>query len=919
MALPERTTELGQLRGAIAAAGGGTGSVTVVTGPLGVGKTALLKEVLRFGETDLAGTRLLTAAASRTEQDFDFGVACQLLEPLVAGAGERDAEQWFAGSAAAARWLFPGAPGWPGWPSGDHAEVLTEHGLLGLLTRISADRPLAVLVDDLQVSDPQSLAWLRRCARQIHDLPCALVVAVREGDTGSDRPAIRELWELAKTRIRPGRLTEAGVGAVLRAGYHGLADPRFIAACFAASAGNPLYLTEAVRDDHAHRTGPSVLKERLSAQLAVLPPQVSDCAKAIAVLGEHAEPWLVEHLTGADSVAVAEALRVLGRLGVLAAPAPPRFAAPVVRTAIEASMTAQEEQRLRVRAANVFHEAGFAAETVAAQLLEVPAPSPSPWMAEELRVAADAATRRGEPETAARYLRRALLDLPPDGPERGWRLVDLALTEAAFDLPAAIRHLTQAIGLLPTPRERAEAVTLLPLSAFVSPDAAVLVGRISQADACAQAGLRLEARIRLTRCEDPVLLANAVDRLRELGPEPPVGTLAERELLAVLLYAATLSAGVPAATVAELTDRLLRCAPASSSEMAGTAPLLILCALAAGAVGQTSSWLESAAGEANRGGPVRSASLIGARAAVLAQTGQLTRARSTAWEACELLGGDLGQASEPLVMSLTSVAMITRDERLATKLVEHHDEPALARSGLRVRAALLMLRGVVAAVEDPRGALARFLDCGAALHRAGWRNPVLFPWRTWSAWLQERLGDRVSARELIDDEVRYARQWGASVALGRALRIKASLCTGAEADRVVAESIGLSQASEDRLERVRALLAEGALLQRGGGEPEAGDRFREAYRLAEGCGAPWLTGRTSDETTGPAAGPSVALSEAEGRVVGLALNGLTNGEIAAEIGVTRRAVEKHLTNCYRKLGISGRAELAEVFGAWGFG
>ena len=417
-----------------------------------------------------------------------------------------------------------------------------------------------------------------------------------------------------------------------------------------------------------------------------------------------------------------------------------------------------------------------------------------------------------------------------------------------------------------------------------------------------------------------MLLAGAVDRLRELGPEPPIGTLAERELLAVLLHAATLSAGLPARAVAELTDRLLRCAPASSAEFAGTAPLLIISALAAGAVGPTSAWLESAAGEPVRGRPARPASLIAARAAVLAQTGQLTRARSTAWEAHELIGGNLGEAPESLVMALVAVAVITRDERLAATLLEHYDEQALGRAGLHIRAALLMLRGATAAVEDPRGALARFLDCGAALHRAGWRNPALFPWRTWSAWLQRRLGDRVSAGELIDDEVRWARRWGARVAIGRALRIKASLAPGAEADRLVAESIGIARASGDRLELVRALLAEGALL-REGGDARADERFREAYRLAEGCGAPWLTGRTAEETTGPgtAAGPSAALSEAEGRVVGFALDGLTNGEIAAEINVSRRAVEKHLTNCYRKLGISGRAELAEVFGAWGFG
>lgn len=367
MALPEREPELRRLRDAIAVAAAGEGSVTVLTGRLGVGKTALLKELLQTTEADPGGPRVLTAAASRTEQDFDFGIACQVLEPLVAEADARDADRWFAGTATAARWLFPGAPGWPGWEPGDHNDVLTTHGLLGLLAAITADRPLAVLVDDLHLADRQSLTWLRQCARRIHDLPCALVVAVREGDPGADRPAIRELWELATTRIRPANLSEDGVGAVLRAASDGRAgDPRFVAACHAASGGNPLYLKEAVRG----AVGPSVLKERLAAQLAVLPPTVGDCARAIAVLGEHAQSWLVEHLTGADSVAVAEAVRALRRLGILDPACPPRFAAPVLRTAIEASMTAQEDLRLRVRAATVFHEAGFAAETVAAQLLE---------------------------------------------------------------------------------------------------------------------------------------------------------------------------------------------------------------------------------------------------------------------------------------------------------------------------------------------------------------------------------------------------------------------------------------------------------------------------------------------------------------------------------------------------------------------
>jgi DNA-binding CsgD family transcriptional regulator len=57
------------------------------------------------------------------------------------------------------------------------------------------------------------------------------------------------------------------------------------------------------------------------------------------------------------------------------------------------------------------------------------------------------------------------------------------------------------------------------------------------------------------------------------------------------------------------------------------------------------------------------------------------------------------------------------------------------------------------------------------------------------------------------------------------------------------------------------------------------------------------------------------LTTGEATVARLAVLGRTNSEIADELNISRRAVEKHLTSLYRKLKIEGRPQLASVLGA----
>jgi DNA-binding CsgD family transcriptional regulator len=47
----------------------------------------------------------------------------------------------------------------------------------------------------------------------------------------------------------------------------------------------------------------------------------------------------------------------------------------------------------------------------------------------------------------------------------------------------------------------------------------------------------------------------------------------------------------------------------------------------------------------------------------------------------------------------------------------------------------------------------------------------------------------------------------------------------------------------------------------------------------------------------------------------MAVNGLTNAEIAQELFLTVKTVEMHLTHVYRKLDIRGRRDLANALSA----
>ena len=208
---------------------------------------------------------------------------------------------------------------------------------------------------------------------------------------------------------------------------------------------------------------------------------------------------------------------------------------------------------------------------------------------------------------------------------------------------------------------------------------------------------------------------------------------------------------------------------------------------------------------------------------------------------------------------------------------------------------------------------------------AGVRNPAAFAgWRSAFARALTALDRADEARELAAEELELARGFGAPRAISVALRELARAGAPGEIEASIAmltEAVEISGGSEARLEHCRALLDLGTVLRRAGRRTEAGRALGEALELARDCGARLLQDRAQSELE--VAGARVqraarrgadALSPSERRVVALAIDGLSNRQIAEALFVTRKAVEWHLGNAYRKLDVRSRGELAGALG-----
>ncbi|MEW1660162.1 AAA family ATPase [Streptomyces sp. NPDC093707] len=924
--LLERANELAGFRAALAAADRGDSSLLLVTGPLGSGRTALLR---RLPELAGDGARVLRASAAWRERDYAFGVARQLFEHLPAGDGSAGGPQHPTEAEHFLRLTDTDAHPGTADPAdaGPAVPQVVLQGAQSLLTDAGGDRRLLILVDDLQWADGPSLRWLAHLTRRLRGRRALLVCTLADGDHRARHPLVREVAGAARTVLRLAPLTQDATRTLLTGAHGRPPQEALVRALHDASGGNPLFLTAlhgalrlparpAARElaGTAGMLSPMELRSRIAGHLRIQPQPVRDVVAALAALGDHSDPALLAQLAGVDEIGFSGARRALVAAGLLARGRDVRFVHRVVRDAADSLLTLDERERSHNAAADLLYRCGRPAEQVAAHLLAVAHPG-RPWSETVLRAAALNALRAGRPADAARYLRRALLHHRTQDDGRARVLMDLATAERAIDPDACERHVSQAIALLGTARDRAAAVLRIPPSLLAAPgpstvgllrqSAAALDGPTGPEEGVGDLALRLEARLRHSGHENPVELTSSVERLRQMGPTPPVDTVAERELVSVLLCAGALSGRLRAEEVSRTGNRILEREPATAAHAHTTLPLVMMALFVAESVPSVASWLSSEQRARRLYATGADDVLLAAeRAFVLMAQGRPAAAREHVERA---LVRNPSTWTEPAVVLLTSAACELRDEELSERILKRIRERR--PTGLALSATRQILQ---AGVDTQRGrgreALDGLLACGRRLETAGWCNSALLPWRPYAIGLHQRLGESAAALRLAEEELDWARYWGAPANLGRALRLKGWLLQDDGLD-LLREAVAVFRGSPYEGELARTLVVLGRRLR---GGPEAEAVLREAAGIAAACGVPWLAERAEHGLDSATVPPTATLTPSERRVVSLVGRGLTNQAIATELGVSSRAVEKHLTSVYRKLGVSGRRELVNA-------
>jgi DNA-binding CsgD family transcriptional regulator len=902
----------------------GTGSVLLLEGTAGLGKTRLLADVAATAEG--RGVRVARGGA-------DPVATLKPLGPL------RDA------LASGPRPVL-GREALQGLPDGPDGLFWTLQELQQALERAALDGPLLVVLDDLQWADAATLLALRTLPTRLSTHAIAWILAFRpDGDEAYVLEAMARLAGARAGRHRLAPLPPAAVAQVVEDVLGAPADDALLRWADAAQ-GRPLELLELlqglrteglVRLEHGVarlRAGrvPTRFVDVTRARLARLSPGARRIVRVSSVLGHRFSADLLADLLDSTTPRLLLPLQEALDSTLLVADGDDlAFRHDLIREAVRDGLSPDEHDDLRRRAVRVLVQRRAPNVEVAEVLRHTARPGDLEAIGLLRRAAADLAP--SDPASAARLSARALELLPPGSPDRGAAVGETAaLLWQAGDRAGARRLADGSLGDGMPPEDEArirlgvarvcghesffEAARQSALGAALPGISAPL-----RAELLASEGVNLAMVGDIHRTVDVVARALAAAREVGDGHAEAAGVVVESVVaFHRLQWDRALALAEEALAIARRAGLVAH---------ALWMPYALWRCLLWAACGR----IEEALAEADAGvrlaqsrGQASAMQLWGAtRSRVLLDAGRLGDARTEA-EATLAMVDELGSAN--FVDATASYAhgrvALLQGDREAIGMARVHAERLLLDPSCAVRRAGSWLAALIAH-DAGDAASVRRLTLEAARVFDGIEPSLSTPMDAadvpvfvrlcLAAGMPERAGiaaataversrrspgfvvleaGALHARGLLENDAGLLEQ--AVAAFGRLPRPLPR--AGAHEDLALALA-----AASDRDGAVRHLDAALAILRDAGATGEA---ERVLRRLGE-LGA----GRRAARAPGPREGWD-ALTPSELRVVGLVAEGRTNREVAQAVHLSPHTVGTHLRHAFAKLGISSRVELARV-------
>jgi DNA-binding CsgD family transcriptional regulator len=905
----------------------GAGATLVFDGAAGIGTSTMLEHGARMAAN--AGLLVLRARGDELGRHVPHGALQQLLARTVR---ELDADSLVQLTASPAASLIdalgarrPDSPFAPG-------QVAT--GLWWLLDWLCEriEQPILIVVDDLQWIDGSSLEAFAFLAARVDGMCCGMLVADRTGDP-CIAPVVRSrLRSAAPTRIVELAALSAAAGALLAREMDPSLDERDVEAIHQTTGGNPFLLTELVahlRLGDATTVPPRVVNH-VHARLQRLQDDARLVGAATAVLGQWATVARIAAVSELPSSRVEQLIDELVDSNVLTrSHVACSFRHPLLRDAMLAAVIGDaERRRLSRQAGQSAIDDGLEPTAIASLLLDAPIAGDTETSA-RLIAGAVSALDAASPREAIDFLDRAIAEPITDDAMRAtaWTLLVQAHT-AIDDKAATLAAATAALEHLVEPQERSNLhVTIANVRISLGDVTGAMRGftdaanEIENVPGSASRVVMLRAGgASFGRFLEPTDGNERDPMLSALSSNPSQDTHETRILLANIATSYVLgNRDSPQARV------LARRALAGTTLLDETAPDAPIFHVATAALAWSDDYdsalpaLDAAVAEATRRGSALGYAIsTGSRGGVLLRRGELVRAAADLHSSIE--GRREGWTSYlPMTGFMAARTCYELDDRDAIRSTVDICVPAgkLADWGPLEPYAHACLAYVALADGDDSRALELLLDAVAAARRQFQHSITLAEWRHLAVELAVRNDECHGVLDLSRESLILARALGAPRPLGLALRAAALVAEDPAAGReLLDEAIAVLDAGAVRVELARSLQQRGIRTRFDAGSDDGRDDLERALKIATECGARRIIGEIAAlGIVTPAAPILDLLTPGEARVAELAASGLTNRDIAGAQFVTVKAVEWHLSNVYRKLGIRGRRQLAMALAA----